>query len=575
LAVGLLGWLGNPLVFAVPAAAALAAVGRVRWRRFLAETDEKTKGGRDKTKDGQDKAELNRHWLWLGVPFVLLIVLGGMLPPIDFDVREYHVQVPKEWFQQGQVTFLPHNVYGNMALGGEMHCLTAMVVADDWWLGALAGKTVIALMAPLTALGLFAAGRRLFSPTAGIVAAVVYISIPWIVHVSAAGLVEGAVACYLFLAVYAVVLARTGGGEQKRLPTPFMLLAGYLAGGAVACKYPAVLFVVLPLAVWIGARNPEKAAGFSFRRWKLPAVFLLAALLGCGLWFGKNWVLTGNPTYPLLYDVFDGRTRTPQKSAQWNAVHRPDDFSLSTLGKDLARVGLRSEWLSPLVFPLAVLAAVAPGRRRLTVGLLCYFLYVIAAWWLLTHRIDRFWIPMLPVLALAAGAGADWSRRRAWQIALIVVLAAGCVSNFVTTAVAAGGYNAYFVRLERLRNDPARVDPWHHYFNTHFVRGRVLLVGEAQVFDLEVPILYNTCFDDCLFERIVKDRSPEEIRAALAERDISIIYVHWGEIHRYRTTGYGFTDFVRPEVFERLIKAEIIEPLPEIQRHSGRAYRVR
>ena len=63
-------------------------------------------------------------------------------------MREYHLQVPKEFYQQGQVGFLPHNAYGNMALGTEMLSLLAMVVAGDWWVGALAGKTVIAMFAP-------------------------------------------------------------------------------------------------------------------------------------------------------------------------------------------------------------------------------------------------------------------------------------------------------------------------------------------------------------------------------------------------------------------------------------------
>ena len=183
---------------------------------------------------------LSPHWLWLAVPFVLAILLAGMLPPLDFDVREYHLQAPKEFFQQGRITFLPHNVYANMALGTEMLSLLAMIVSGDWWLGALAGKTVIAAFTPLTALALLAAGRRLFSPTAGIVAALVYLSVPWVVSIASGGLVEGASACYLFLAVYALLL-------HDKLGTPSFALAGYLAGAAVATKYPAALFVLLPL----------------------------------------------------------------------------------------------------------------------------------------------------------------------------------------------------------------------------------------------------------------------------------------------------------------------------------------
>ena len=61
------------------------------------------------------------------VPPVAFVLLAAVLPPADFDVREYHLQVPKEWLQAGRIEFLPHNVYGNMPLGAEMQALLAMV----------------------------------------------------------------------------------------------------------------------------------------------------------------------------------------------------------------------------------------------------------------------------------------------------------------------------------------------------------------------------------------------------------------------------------------------------------------
>jgi hypothetical protein len=606
LLVGLCGWLGSRLVLVPPAVLALGAAvcWWLRRARESAEAVAQEWPGRAKTarspQPGPARLEkgLSRHWLWLAAPFVLVILLGGMLPPVEFDVREYHLQAPKEFFQQGRIGFLPHNVYANMPLGSEMLCLLAMVLAGDWWLGALAGKTVIAAFTPLTALGLFAAGRRFFSPTAGVVAAVVYVSIPWIVQVSTYGQVEGASACYLLLAVYAMWLwqeekglvaspGTSAGAEQGPQPSgtsagqdqspagkgTFLGLSGYLAGGAVACKYPAVLFVVIPLTVWcfLAAFRSRWSAA-----WRPAAVFLLAVLLGCGLWFGKNWALTGNPTYPLLYSAFDGKGRTLEKDAQWNRVHRPKDFTLATLGRDLARVALTSEWLSPLAAPLAVLALFAGRKRRLTLILWAYLAYVVAAWWLWTHRIDRFWIPALPLLSLLAGAGTCWSighlsLRRGF---LMAVLVAGLAWSFLVDTSGPGGYNRYFVPLHVLRTAPERLDAWHRYWNTHAAEGVVLLVGEARVFDLEVPVLYNTCFDGSIFEELVKGRTADQIRDAFAGRQIAYVYVHWGEIARYRRTGYGFSDFVQPDVFAKLEEQGILDPLPPIKDHDGRGYRV-
>ena len=543
-------------------------------------------------------------WLWLGLPFVLAIILAAMLPPLDFDVREYHLQAPKEFFQQGRITFLPHNVYANMAMGTEMLSLLAMVVSGDWWLGALAGKTVIAAFTPLTALALLAIGRRLtvasnpaeqagtppddcastvrFS-TLGIVAALAYLSVPWVVSIASGGFVEGASACYLLLAVYALLL-----GNQSTIAQ--FALSGYFAGSAVATKYPAALFVFVPLAAWVAYSQFQRQAT---KQPAIPAdgtvqaivpsakgsaikalgVFVLCATLACGLWFAKNWILTGNPTYPLLYGLFDVQSWTPEKDQQWNRVHRPHDFSIGTFTHDMVNVALTSPWLSPLVVPLAVLAFVGRKRRLgLAWALLAYIGFVVGTWWLCTHRIDRFWIPIMPIMALLAGIGACWSTARWWRATLVGLLIVGLGANFLVAGVSRS--NAWFVRLTRLRNAPGWIDPWHAYFNANLTEGRLLLVGDAAPFDLKPPVLYNTCFDDCILEQIVKGRTAAEVRAMLASRRIAYVYVDWGEIDRYRKT-YGYTDFVQPDVLERLVAWGVLERLPRLEQSQGEAFRVK
>ncbi len=582
LAIGLLGGLHSVWCFALPIGVVVALAGW-KWKRGAF-------GRRDEDYPGSAATEtssgdwLARWGLWLGAPFVIVILFGGMLPPWDFDVREYHLQVPKEWYLTGRIGFLPHNIYGNMPLGAEMHALLAMVIMPgerDWWWGALAGKTVIAAFAPLTALALVAAGKRFVSTTAGVVAALVYISTPWVVHVSVQGLIEGAVAFYLLLAVYAMVLSspsvgpvcRTGpaaavsgvkrssasrsrpadGTYWENPPDASVvrgriLLAGFLAGSAAACKYPAVLFVVLPLAIW---------SAFHRRRfnWKDASLFSLAVVCACGLWLGKNWALAGNPVYPL---VFGGNTRTAEKTGQWNRAHQvPREhgrrYSVAQAADAFQRFGWRNYWLSPLLIPFAVMAFASSRRRRLAWMMAAMFLYFMLAWWLATHRIPRFWVPVLPIVALLAGMGAVWSTERRWCSVAVSVLLCGLAANLLFLLSADRHDHRYLVALEHLRCDEpvgeqavSRVNAFHRYLNDVVDKNdTVLLVGDAQPFDLEMPVLYSTCFDDCVFEQLMKGRNREERLAELRDHRISHIYVSWAEIERYRSPGnYGFTDYV-------------------------------
>jgi hypothetical protein len=544
-------------------------------------------------------ADANRTgWLSLAalLPFAVVIVLGSMLPPWEFDVREYHLQVPKEWYQAGRVTFLPHNVYGNLPLGAEMHAVLAMVLMrgeSDWWWGALAGKTVIGSFSLLTASLLWLAGRRFFSTASGAIAAMVYLSLPWIAHVSRAGLNEGAIGFYLLAAVYATLLWKVGNHHPSRMPFSrdaiagtdsargnpahddrwrLLVLAGFMAGAAAACKYTSLVFVILPLAAcvaWPASLQDQSRSRHAWNGMRINgrplSLFLIAALVGCGLWYGKNLVLAGNPTYPLL---FGGRTRTPDKIAQWLRAHQvPTDaqghrYSATQAADAVARIGWRSELLSPLLIPLALLAFLRRQQRREVYWLMGFTVWFIALWWLVTHRIDRFWVPLLPVLCLLAGAGATWSDSRIWRRTRRLLIACGLLANFlviispVRQDPSLGDDHRYLVSLDVLRRDepaeprgPSRVNPAHRLLNQRHQPGdRVLLVGDAQPFDLEMSNVYNTCFDDCHFEQWMRGRTRQQRLAAFREHGIRYVFFHWSDIRRYQSPGnYGFTDYVQRE----------------------------
>ncbi len=50
----------------------------------------------------------------------------------------------------------------------------------------------------------------------------------------------------------------------------------------------------------------------------------------------------------------------------------------------------------------------APSVRSDLLIILLDAAWLFLTWWALTHRIDRFWVPMLPILATLAGVSLDW-----------------------------------------------------------------------------------------------------------------------------------------------------------------------
>jgi hypothetical protein len=203
-------------------------------------------------------------------------------------------------------------------------------------------------------------------------------------------------------------------------------------------------------------------------------------------------------------------------------------------------------------------------QQRLVWYLSCYAILYLVAWWLMTHRIDRFWMPLLPVLSMLAGLGAAWSLSRLWRTVLTGTVLWGLLTSFLFLITTDRHDHRYLVDLNVLRVDepdepsgPSRVHAAHRYLNSAVPADEcVLLVGDAQPFDLEMRVLYNTCFDQSMLERMLRGRTRDQRLAALRDQGISHVLVDWSEIDRYRSPGnYGFSDYVT----RSLIRDELVD----------------
>ncbi|MEQ9411129.1 MAG: glycosyltransferase family 39 protein [Fuerstiella sp.] len=571
----------NMVPLLTPAAVSLILLCRRWWKGKSARTASGTL-----TRPVPDSAD--NRWLvafccLLGLPFVLHIFLGGMTPPFDFDVREYHLQGPKEWFQAGRMTTLEHNVYTSFPFLSEMLSLAAMILTGDWWTGAIAGKLTLAGFQLLSATCVFAICRRWFSRIAGLIAAVALLSTPWTVRISIIAYAEGALSFYLIAT--ALVGLRAAATDDPAGRIRLFGLTGFLAGSAMASKYTGAVSVVVPVGLFLLAaalRSPSPTAGAdesggrAGRFIRTTAVFAVGVLLAVGPWLLKNAVTTGNPVYPLAWSVFGGSDWSPEMDEKWKRAHSPDDHKLEAIPIHLTDVVARNDWQNGFLFALAVPAWLLVRCRREVGWLWLLVIWTIVTWWAVTHRIDRFWIPVIPVLAVLAGAAWHVGRSRLWHFTVVAALAvcwvfnAGlCRPEIINRHII--GFHAGLMELEAARALPIRRDI--RLLNSTLPEdARVLMIGEAEVFDADFDLVYSTVFDSNIFEqwtsrqdeptvppRERQMKSADEIRAILRQQKITHLFVNWSEILRYRLT-YGYTGYVHPERFRRLQQMQILQP---------------
>lgn len=483
-------------------------------------------------------------------PFVLIMLLASMLPTIDFDCIEYHLQGPREYWQSGRISYLPHNIYTNMPFGVEMLHTSAMSLAADWKTGALAGQLLIGLHPLMTAGFIQYLCRRMGAPGAGWWGALFYLTTPWTYRLAAIPYVEGP----LCAAMAAWIWAAGRALDERKLF--WWIIIGIFTGWGMACKYTAILPMVIPgMAVVCYAMLSER----SFKP-------LLGVVCGGSLifapWMVKNVIDTGNPVYPLAWNLFGGIDWDPAMNAKWAAAHGRKPIEFQSLMNNMIDVAGRSDWQTPLFLAFAPLAFVKSKKCRKSIFILLLSTWIFISWWLFTHRLDRFWLPIQPVLAALAGLGAATffvsKPERVWRNGFVTL---SLMANWIYCSSALAGLNEWTKPLATLwKTVPNRLYPASVLVDGSLANtDKVLLVGQAAVFYWEKPILYNTVFNREGIEIIASGKSSNEIHKSLKEMGITHLFVDWSEITRYRQPGnYGFTDFVTEAFFERLLKDGVL-----------------
>ena len=115
---------------------------------------------------------------------------------------------------------------------------------------------------------------------------------------------------------------RTGAEEAKRNVIKISI-AGFLAGLGVGGKYTALVFgLSLGVAMWIATVGNRKYF------WKSTFGFCVAGIVGfslaAGPWLLRLWLKFGNPTFPMLNNVFKSEWAPP--FAYSDSRYKPESF---------------------------------------------------------------------------------------------------------------------------------------------------------------------------------------------------------------------------------------------------------
>jgi 4-amino-4-deoxy-L-arabinose transferase-like glycosyltransferase len=529
-----------------------------------------------------------RSLVWVLIALVVgLWLAGAMLPPgfmatfgDDYDVLEYHLQLPRQYYLDQHVTTLPNNVYSHYPLGVEMLFLLCMTLRGGAYEGMYAAKLMHGAFGVLAVAAMFWGLRREEDSRARFSVALLA-TMPLAIYLSWLAMVELAEVAYL---VVALLWLR----QWMRSPSAGAALAiGAMLGGACAVKYLSVGFVLGPIVVvmlaWPLITRRLAPLGHVVAAVAVAAVLLAPCLV-------RNTITAGNPVFPLASEFFGRPNFWPAECQQrWLNGHgpqlkppvpQPADYEAPVTPAPLELFYhnfVLSQWFgglpSRLLIAIAVCALIATTQRAdpWDWALVAVFVMQLAVWAAATRGMPpRFaTVVIVPMALLSGGMLARLGRVQTnpfrkdaarpsygpWGMmpAVAAVVTAAAVNLLV-------GYNIYAYSQAGLRDTPfhgilgsdiAALAPPYQQAHQLPAGSRILLVGDAKGFYFPSHIAYATAFNaQPLDEMIRQGLSPAAILAQLHRDGITHLWFDWFEIRRLATT-YGFPASLSAELPQR------------------------
>jgi hypothetical protein len=459
------------------------------------------------------------RWLWL-LPIAVLTVdcICALLPPgllwgdepNGYDVVEYHLQVPREWYELGRIVPLTHNVFSYFPFNVEMHYLLAMAARHGPWAGMYLAQLMHVGFIALAVVAVYALIAE-HSRAAATVAAVVMAMTPWCGLLGAVAYDEGGM---LLWGTLAIGLLLRGN----------VLLAGLMAGFACGAKWTAVPIVLIAA--------PFAAGLMRVVRWRSILLYGVIALLTVSPWLIRNEWWVRNPVFPELTGIFGSGHWSDTQVERWHEAHLPRADQQSVAGRMAAlRDQVLVDWrYGFLLLPVAVVAAVLTWRDRRSVAIAMMAVALAVFWIFFTHLQSRFFVFVVPLDALLIGTAAV-KRPILFSItgAVIGIVGIGLLMRKVDSVDARTFSLIGIPKLDGLtplgETPPAE-------------NASVVLIGDAKAFEYSTPsdkLFYRTVFDvDAKPNQTVLDAW-----ASGAPTDHAVRVIDPGELARFSRTYFG------------------------------------
>lgn len=248
--------------------------------------------------------------------FAFFNLVASLAPPWSYDTTMYHLTVPKIYADEHGFVALPSLLQSNWVMVPHMLFLAAILIKN----GVLA-NLVNFTFSILLAMGIYSFGSRFFGKNTGILAAAIFFTLPITTVHSVSAHADLPLAFFAFSAFYAFVIWFGHGSNRLSHSILWLVISALMTGLAASSKMTGL--VIIPImafliifyelfmrggafqtfqSVQLRPRLKSISPGFAPRL----ALFCLVAVAAAFPAYLKNIIYSGNPFFPLFYNIFGG-----------------------------------------------------------------------------------------------------------------------------------------------------------------------------------------------------------------------------------------------------------------------------
>jgi hypothetical protein len=365
-----------------------------------------------------------------GIALAISMLLGLMLlltPEIGKDALIYHIGVPKMFLEHHGIYFIPGNIFAFYPFFNEMLYTWGLSLG-----GEVVPKGIHFAMCGLILFGMLRFQRRYVQKNEfHWLPLLIFFTIPSVFQNAHVAYCDLTLAFYTLVALYAFL---NWYHTQRGI---WIILCGVFSGVAMSTKYAGLY---MPLSgcfgiLW-GCRQKERSNRETFL---LLFQYLLFVLMAGTPFYLKNWIMTGNPLYPLFHQIFGGRGWSAEQAAYYDAFIKSLGMGRGLMDYLLLPWNLsfhaktNSSVFDGLMGPLFILVLpFAVGVRRLGVEMKIALVYCLITFgfWASSAQQMRYLIPLFPFLAILAGLTISYYRNRKPILVLLALfMAIGLLFN--------------------------------------------------------------------------------------------------------------------------------------------------